>query len=226
MGVFVPVLNAAQVEMQFSQHDGSFAENEFWVQRSEAWDNASLLALCASFHGWYDTGDGTSSYVKLQNSTTALQAIAARDNTTQTSPSVVYNSSLPDAGLSGDTGYVPLGTSICITSRTGLAGRSFRGRTYLVDLDASIWSSVPNNTVSAAKMTDIINAFNALIAKISGDDPMNALVVCSRYHQVVAGTPPTVARAEGITTPVTAFGYHDLFTDFQRRRAPAHNRHH
>ena len=67
----------------------------------------------------------------------------------------------------------------------------------------------------------------ALIAAVAGSDGThNTLVVASKYHQVVEGTPPTVPRAAGVMTPVTSIGSSTYLIDFQRRRAPGHSRHH
>lgn len=224
MSQFVPVNNAAQFTLQFSQQDGSFAENEFWVQRTGAWSQALLTTMAAAFKTWFGTGDGTRSYKSSMVTTASLQGVGYRDMTTQNGYTGVYQTGLPIAGTDAEAG-VSLGVTFSLTARTGLAGRSFRGRTFLVGMGLSQFSSVPNNLVDGTHAGNYVSLFNALPAAVTAADAAATLVVCSRYHQVGGPGSPSVPRAAGITTPILAYGYHDLFADFQRRRAPGHNRH-
>lgn len=220
--MFIPGENVAQVSMSFSQADGSFAENVFYVKASDAWDETSLTSIAYAFIVWWQAGDaGTGVPQSLTSHDTSLIAVTARDLTTQTGAVVVNTEGLPAAGVSTDAS-IALGLTWAITARTGLAGRSQRGRTFIIGAASSILSDSVVNGVDATQASYWVSAMNALIADVAALSLSNAplaLVVASRYHN---GAP----RDAISTTPITVYGYHNLLLDFQRRRAPAHNRHH
>lgn len=224
MPPFIPVTNAAQFELQFSQSDGSFAENQFWIQRTGAWSLAQLNTMAAALKTWYTTGDGANSYNNNQSNTCALQGIAFRDMTTQNSSTGIYQTGLPIAAINAGTA-APLGLSFAITARTGLAGRNFRGRSFFIGMQATDFSDLTKNLVASAAAAHFVSIWNSLITAVPAADVAASLVVCSRYHQPGGPGTPTVPRLTGVTTPITSYGFHDLFADFQRRRAPGHNRH-
>lgn len=225
MAAFIPVNNAAEFSLQYIQGDLSFAENVFWVQRSAAWTEAELLTMAGAFKTWWTTGDGANSFKGLQVNTLALNAVGYRDFTTQAGFSGIYQTGLPIQAVAVGVG-APLGCSFSLTARTGLAGKSFRGRVFFCGLVAGDFSNEPLNAISGAQAANMVSALDALITAVPAADATCKLVVCSRFHQPGGPGTPSVPRTAGLTTPITAYGYHDLFMDFQRRRAPGHNRHH
>lgn len=225
MAVFIPVVNAAQFTFQYSQQDGSFAENEHWIQRSAPWTSGTLLAMAAALKTWWTTGaGGGNSYQAGLISACSLQGIGYRDMTTQHGLTGIYQTGMPLVGGDAEAG-VPLGVTFSLTSRTGLAGRNFRGRTYIIGMGVSHFTSVPNNLVLAGHAASLVAMMNSLISAVPAADATCTLVVCSRYGGVPTVGGKSVARVTGLTTPITTFGFHDLYADFQRRRAPGHNRH-
>jgi hypothetical protein len=223
---FIPCLNTAEVSLQFAQGDGEFAENVFGVERSIAWDAGSLLAMVEAFREWYVAGDGIASvYAGLQHTSVILTNVNGRDLTT--SSGIIANAPgrVGDHGTNGDA-LIPQGQTFTLTARTALAGRSFRGRTYLVGLDESFYSGGSVDVADSAHANTAVLAWNALITAVTAADADAQLVVISRYHLVDVPPPTTLPRANGVMTPIVAYGYHDLFMDYQRRRAPGHNRHH
>lgn len=214
---FIPVSNAMQVVLQFEQQDGSNALNEFWVQRSAAWTPTLMTTMLDAFISWFSTGDGTHAYRGSVGTDNALVAAKGRDYTTQSGYVVIDQAGLP---VSGDGGgeAAGLGATWVVTARTGLAGRSYRGRTYLVGLPSGFWSDYNLNEVNGEFAGHVVLAFNSLVDAVTTADAEAHLVVCSRYHN--GGF-----RDEGVTTPILSYGYSTLSTDFQRRRAPAHNVH-
>lgn len=221
---FVPAVNTAEVALAFSQADGSFAENTFYVKAPGAWTTTELTTMANAFVTWFSTGDGTHDYQKSMGDDNSLVAVSARDLTTQHGFVVTTNTGLPLAGLNGGNSS-SMGTTWTVTHRTGLAGRSFRGRTFLVGLPGSAVSPEDLNTIVGAYATSVIEAFTPLIAAVPAALSGAELVVLSRYSGVDSGGKP-IPRSTGIMTPITQFGYHNLLMDFQRRRAPGHNRHH
>lgn len=217
---FIPTTNCARVGMQFSQEDGEFAENVFAVQRSAAWTVGLLNTLAAAFNTWWHVGDGAGdTYQGPQANTVHLLATSARDLTTISSPSVVVPwTGSPAAG--GATGkQLPNGVTFSLTARTGLAGRSFRGRSFVIGLTVDDQDATDPNIIKSSRVSELILAFNSLITAVTAADANAKLAVLSTR----TGNAP---RVSGVTTPITTYGNHNLFFDYQRRRAPAHNRHH
>lgn len=223
---FIPVTNAADFSLQFAQQSGDFAENVFGVQRDEAWTVPALTTVGNAIMEWWKSGDGTHKYQGLMSSTVTLLGCYVRDMTTAISPTL----SLPvpgdiTAAGAGSANPLPQGVSFAVTARTGLAGRSYRGRTFLIGLTEDDIVEPNANQLPAASATGIVAAFNALITAVHTADSHSTLVVVSKYSGVDSHGKP-IPRTVGVTTPIIGYGYHDLFLDYQRRRAPGHNRHH
>jgi hypothetical protein len=158
------------------------------------------------------------------SNTCSLTAVKGRDLTTVAGISLVTNIDLPQAGLVAGPS-IAAGLSKAITHRTGLAGKSFRGRTFMCGVDAAHVPIPESGKIDASYCANAVIAFTTLIARVAAELATAQLVVLSRY----GGAPPvaghSVPRATGVMTPITAFGYADLNVDFQRRRAPGHSRH-
>lgn len=217
---FIPVVNCAEVELKFTQTDGEFAENTFGVQRDEAWDTATLLTMANAFVNWWHDGDGIGGiYRTFQFTGVTLLGATARDLTT--SGGIRVDSTAVPASIHGaGTGFqLQDGLSLAVTARTGHAGRSFRGRTFLVGLANGVLDTSGANIIDAGVGANFIKMMNALILAVNTADTHSHLCVISRR----TGNAP---RVTGLTTPILQYGLHDMFLDYQRRRAPAHNRHH
>lgn len=216
---FIPVTNCAEITMQYSVYDSDLAENVWGVQNTGAWTATSLAAVAAVFNTWNDTAVSGHSPYEARDSNTILVQTTARDLTTQTSPVVVvpYGGA---HGAGGDTsGQIPQGITKAFTARSGLSGRSQRGRTFVVGLAADSLNAADKNLIAASTLADYVLWFDALIAAVHAANAAWTLVVISRAHN---GAP----RSPGITTPITSYGYANSFVDYQRRRAPGHARHH
>jgi len=222
--VFVPAVNTAQFSLQYAQGDNSFAENVYCIERTAAWNTAALQAIAAALKTWWGTGDGTNSFKNLMNANAAITGIGYRDMTTQNGLSGVYQTGLPIQAV-GSGPAASLGLSFSITARTGLAGRSFRGRTFMCALGTGDFANITLNEISGVYAGNCVSALDALLTAIPAADPDCSVVVVSRFHQPGGPHTPTVPRTTAVMTPVVSYGFHNLFMDFQRRRAPAHNRH-
>lgn len=223
---FIPVNNAVQVQFQLEDDEGDIEQWGIWVQRDEAWTLTAINTLAGVLAGWWATGDGAGHDPKQYTVTSmSLIALYLRDMTTVSGLSLVYNTGLPLAGLDAAT-KLNDGLSFALTLRTGLAGRSFRGRIFIPGLSQANLTTVGKNELNAGALTQFTEAYGSLIGTIAGSDAAhNELVVCSRYTlPVVAGK--STPRAAGLTTPVSSIGYSKPVLDFQRRRAIDHSRHH
>lgn len=217
---FIPVIDCAEVSLKFSQTDGEFAENTFGVQRDEAWDHASLLAVANAFVTWWDVGDGAGGiYRTFQAAGVNILGATARDLTTEGGMAV--DSTVVPAHTHGTAANFQLqnGVSFAVTARTGLAGRSQRGRTFLVGLANDVLTASGDDVINAGVAANFILMMNKLILNVTAADAHSKLVVISRRHN-------NAPRVTGVTTAITNYGIHDNFLDYQRRRAPGHNRHH
>lgn len=222
----MPCADTAEVSLAFTQYDGEFAENVFNVKNSIAWTTSDLTTMAQKFMDWWYTGDGSHNYRGYQGTGTRLLQCTARDLTTQNSHSVTVASD--ETTNTGTQTGAPLanGLSFSLTARTGLSGRNYRGRTFLIGLTEDNVNTSDRNQITSGATTGLLDSFNSLVtavpAAVSGCD----LVVASKYYQPGGKGTPSVPRAAGVMTAVVSYGYHDLFLDYQRRRSPGHNRHH
>ncbi len=209
--------------MQFISN-GDINENVFWVKNSAAWTAISIKTMLDAFITWYGTGDGVHSYKSNQSSDVGLVTVSGRDNSTQAGLVVIDQTGLPIAG-SAAVAQIQLGCSKAFTARTGLAGKSYRGRMFFCGVPITAELTPNTGLVLPAWITTVLGALNSLPAAVSTAIATCSLVVCSRYYQPGGPHTPTIARAAGVMTPITTYGNHDLNVDFQRRRAPGHARH-
>lgn len=226
MSVFVPVANAAQFELGFVDVNGDFQENSIWVKNSVPWTDATLDAMADGLVTWYGTGDGAGhSYQAIQSHHISLTVVSWRDNTTIGGLSSQTNVGLPLVGGIA-AAQLPAGLSFPITTRTGLAGKSHRGRVFVCGLQVGAVPTLETNVMDSGTVTDLVLAFTSLIAAVTANLGTATWVVVSRFYQPGGPNTPSVPRAAGVTTPITAVGFHDNLVAFQRRRAPGHARHH
>lgn len=218
--MFIPAVNTAKVTFGQSQADGSYAQNSIYVEADAAWDATTisdLATLCALEFGV--------NVLPQTSQDVTLTSVTARDLTTADSPESVFNPTSENVG--GQTDHaIEMGLTFALTLRTGLSGRSYRGRVFAIGIPTGSVPDVSLNLLGSVDATDLAAAWMSMITAINGSTP-GALtiqaVVASFYSGVVGGVP--VPRDNAVLTPITAVGYSDLFLDFQRRRAPGHNRH-
>jgi hypothetical protein len=216
---FIPVTDTAEVTMSYEILDADIAENVFGVKNTGSWNATSLAALAAVFNTWNDTTVAGHAPYEGRNNNTILQSTTARDLTTQTSPVVTVAYPGSHGAGADNSGPLSNGLTKAFTARTGLSGRSQRGRTFVIGPSVDALNGADPNFVTSAWANDWVGWLNALIAAIPAANAAWSLVVISRFHN---GAP----RGSGQVTPITTYGYGNLFVDFQRRRAPGHSRHH
>lgn len=141
----------------------------------------------------------------------SLTQVKITDMASEFGPSLSYGTGLPIAAtLTGPS--LPNNCALCVTKRTILRGRSYRGRIYHPGLGEP---DVTANTVSAARVNTILAAYEALRVVTA-----NSIVY---YMCVVSKVGDGVPRAEGIPTRVQSFTT-DGLVDSQRRRLPGRGR--
>ena len=216
---FIPAVNCAEVTFKYQQTSGDPAQNVVHVVNTAAWDNTTLQALADLCALWWASGYGGSNTMKectfVGNN---LLQVAVRDLTTESGLEATSIDGLPVSGSDSGPSTV-LGITKAITLRTGEAGRSQRGRWFIVGMPGDSLATADTNTMDPAYINKAVSALNGLIENVNFADAAQEVCVLSRIHD---GAP----RVTGQMTPVLSAGFSNLLVDFQRRRAPGHNRHH
>lgn len=204
---FIPVPNTALIEMVY-QYQGIIIENTFHVTGSAPFTALQLSGLCNVFDAWDNAITGGK---LLRVTQCTLTTIKARALDTASSP--VFTFSLPVARAgSGGNSPQPGSVTFAIKLETGLAGRSFRGRTYIVAPPATGLQASPNaNLFSTVYAASCVTAINLLISNITAATATNHLSVVS-YR--TGGAP----RVTGVATTIINANFANLRVDTQRRR--------
>jgi len=197
---FIPVPDTALASLICNVANKSLV-NTLWFELSGGWDSSSLLDLATKLADWWWTN-----VANLCSNAVTLQEITARDMSEESGPIMSFFPSAANVGSRGSP-VLPGNVTWAIQFKTGLAGRSFRGRNYVIGLaeDQATGDAVASTTAAA-----YIVAYAALNAEINEEIPA-VHVVASRYNN---GAP----REVGVTTAVTTYGFADLWLDSQRRR--------
>jgi len=196
---FIPAENTLKFEMVYN-HIGQICENVGYAQMAGAPTLTDMTDLAGTLVNWFDT-----QLQPLVSNGTALTKVLVRDMSEESGAAIEFTTDLPMAGTGGSA--LPGNVTVSSKWSTGLAGRSFRGRTYLVGLP------VGNNTTSAnlldaGYLSDLQDAYTALIADISVDD--RKFVVASFFHN---GS----ARDTAVLTEILSVTVNNAL-DSQRRR--------
>lgn len=198
---FQPVGQTYQATLNYRQ-DAQEVQNCLYFEYTGVADSTPMTNLANALITWWG-----SNLKPLQSTTVALDNVEVRDLEVEGGLVVVSQSSLPDFGSQGDT-PLPNGTCLSVSFRTGLAGRSHRGRNYTVGMTQSQYIQ---SDAELAYATAIVEAYEALISLATAQDLV--WVVVSRWLN-------KAKRAVGIRTPITSVLVADLTLDSQRRRLP------
>jgi hypothetical protein len=206
----VPVSNTAQVELLYTL-GGEGIENTLYFEFPATITLADLTELKGALSTWWT--DEMQEHFALS---LGLHAIRLTDLTSPTSPGVELPVSPVKTGLV-NADPLPNNVAPCISFRTALRGRSFRGRNYLSGLPDTVQSG---NTIQDGVLGGLQVAYNELLDLAAAVGC--TWVVVSRYSGIHAVTKKPIPRASGITTPVVAASFADNIVDSQRRRLPRH----
>jgi hypothetical protein len=163
--------------------------------------DAAVIADTANEVGAWVLSD----YLPLLSASVVFLNVEAKNLNIPSGGVAVFNA--PPGSVGGIVSPAePGNVSFCVSLRTALSGRSFRGRKYVPGIPAN---KRTENTIDAAWAADIVAAFNNLISILNALDKF--LVVVSR---VADGLERTI----GVATHVDNASIVDLFIDSQRRR--------
>lgn len=198
---FVPFSNTAEFELRHTM-DGQKVENTLYFDKASAWDSASLLAAADQLRDSWATN-----MIPLLGGSATFTEVFARDLSTAESFEATSVVSPPLTGAGGLA--APNNVTLCVSFRSGVAGRSNRGRNY--------WLSVPRSELVAANTLDVdyVAAIVSAYGQMQSDmgDLGYTWVIASRYHN-------KVQRTSGTTQVVTGILAVDGTVDSQRRRLP------
>jgi len=198
---FVPVPNGAE----FIVHgvlNGEQVVNTFNATKAGSWGLTELQAAADALA----TQWGTQLLPHLSGD---YQFTSVHTRDLRTAVGVQCDSTL-HAGTGGDSGAaLPNNVTLAVARRSGLAGRSARGRVYLPGIGAGALAD--NNTVTSAFQIIVEAALNAITAAFDGVDWTEVIV-----SRVAAGVPLTSA----VVYTVVEYLIADRVLDSMRRRLP------
>lgn len=201
---FIPVTDTLKVQMVYLVA-GQYCENVLHIRHtSGAISLVNQGELAAFMKGWY-----TDHFKTLQSTDCSLVKIITKDLTSETGLGLEYTTGLPIAGTHASP-ILPTNVTAAVKFTTGLGGRSYRGRNFIVGMPED---SVSGNTIDAGIITQLTAAYGELISAMLADWEF---VVASFYHN-------NAWRVSGVATPVTGVSC-DPYVDSQRRRLTGRGR--
>lgn len=205
---FVPVPNTLQVDVIYLL-DGQRVENTLYFEKTGGWDAAAISDWLASLRNLI-TSD------LMPTLAGAIQFIELIGRLLDTASSIGLSVPITPvvSGGSGDEA-MPNNVTYTISFKTGLTGRSFRGRNYIPGIPNG---AISQNTIAPGFRTSLLAFYDALMAL---SESLSILwVVVSRFSGVDPVTGDPIPRVTGVTTPILSVTTFDNTVDSQRRRLP------
>lgn len=198
---FIPAPNCASVELIYLAA-GQIIENTFHVKKSTPYSFSDLQAIRTIFNTWDQT-----TLSGIRATTTVLTRIRTKSLDTSSSATEDYTLPTPRAGSAG-AAALPLNVTFCFRCITGLAGRSYRGRLY--------HAGIPSNYLGATINEISASWANTYVSYLT--NLMSTLLTAGHTMVVVSYRNDKAWRTTAAATPITQWGYADLYLDSQRRR--------
>jgi len=196
----IPVADTCLLELRQVLF-GQKIENTFGFRLDGGFGTMEMTGLMNDMLLWW-----TTELAPWLSADISLRELVCTDLSTITGPSVAQAAPVPNPDGGVGFGSLPGNCALCVSFRTNLRGRSYRGRNFVAGLPET---EVTGNTVATATVNGIQDAYQAIPASISSF-PFEHTVI-SRF---TAGAP----RVAGASTPVTSYVVVDPFVDSQRRR--------
>lgn len=205
---FIPAISCVEVDLNQRLH-GEQVQNTLYGVNFGGVTPANIELLAGEMITWV----GTQLYPNLADAI-QLTEVKVRDLNIADGPQFIGVPTLPVVGQ-GPGAALPGNVAACVSFRTGLTGRSRRGRNYVAGLPEA---GVTGNALSQTLGQGIRAAYEALLAPTGPFAVAGyAWVVLSRYSGVDPVTGRPVPRASGLPTFVNAVLI-DANVDSQRRR--------
>lgn len=202
---FQPALGTAGIVVRQSL-DGQQIENTLYVNHGEtAWLTDDLATLATTIETWFLDNILTHLATEL-----TYRETVATDLTVEGGAQAVSATGAGSAG-GASGGSAPGNVALCLSIRTGLSGRSNRGRNYVGGVPLS--QITGTNTFASGWVDALIAGYAALGAALLEVDGSWVWSVLSRVHD-------RATRTTALAIPATNVLAVDLTVDSQRRRLP------
>jgi len=200
---FVPAPNIVMIEWRMTLA-GQNIENRIMVNNGASPTLANLTSFATGAWDWWEND-----YSAHIASTCLLREVVATDMSEQNGEQYTY---APDATTAGAINELamPNEVALCVSLRTGVRGRSARGRWYVAAIPASY--SADANNIEAANAEDYRSSLQAYINAVNGT---SAKVVIVSYRTNNAPRP-----GGPVYFIVSSATIVDTLWDSQRRRKP------
>lgn len=173
---FIPMPECAMFEV-FLTANGQSMENVYHLQWDAPFDEAALLDAIGTIQAWLSLS--WAPIVGAGISCVGIKGTALDDDSAVTATATLGE---PITGELAEQ-LIPMSSNAVISWRTGLRGRSYRGRTYHVGITEPQQEAGELTTTALASITTCYQAFRTAI----GATPYSHVIV-SRYHNKVART--------------------------------------
>lgn len=205
---FIPVPSVVQININQRLH-GEQVQNTLYGVNFGGITPANMLLLAGEIITWV----GSQLYDELSNDLSLFE-VAVRDLSVADGPFVIAPPTTPVVG--GQVApALPGNAAACVSFRTGLVGRSRRGRNYVAGLPEF---RVTGNLIGEPLVTSLADAYSALFAPTGPFQASGyAWVVVSRYSGTDPVTGEPIPREFGQPTIVSGVRV-DNAVDSQRRR--------
>jgi hypothetical protein len=204
---FIPVPDAASVELIYVMN-GETCENVFYVKKGSPYSLADLQALRGTVNTW-----DAATWAPLRGAYASLVRIRTRARDTASSPAEDFALPTPRAGGQGGV-TLPNNATFSIKLVTGLAGRSFRGRLFMVGLTSNYYGA-DSDHMSILAGSNVLAALNNLLTVLAG---------AGHTLGVVSYRSNKVFRTVGLFTPALNWTIADYNFDSMRRRLAGRGR--
>lgn len=196
---FQPAPNCVGVEIRCDLF-GERVENTLNFELPGTPTASEVQEIAEQIEGWFVT----SLLPGLSNQLFYVETYA-RSLHSASAPEFTANTNAGDPGGQTSPG-LPANVTWCVKFLTGLTGRSYRGRNYMVGLCEN---QVVGNTFDSTAAANFVAAYEDILTIQAGFDWV--WIVLSRQQN-------NVVLTNAVGAPVIGVGYTDLFIDSQRRR--------
>lgn len=205
---FVPAVSVVGVQLE-GRVDNCQTINDLYFKFTAGLSLPDVQGLVANLANWF-----TLSFASNLSEDWSTLAIHGRGLDVQNG---IVVDSTPTPMPGGETGEAaPNNVALCISFRTGIGGRAFRGRNYVPGVPNSM---ITLNTFDADWLAAVAASY-ALLLPGGGALPTGwTWGVLSRFSGVDGAGHP-IPRAEGVFTPITNTVYSDITADSMRGRLP------
>jgi len=196
---FIPVLNTVEAHLRFTQ-GGAPAENVVHLERTGGYTQSDLDTLSLALADF-----AADDMLPVMHNQTVFVEVYVKGMASQA------DLQSTDTTHAGESGAVSLpqaaNVSKAFTLRSGLTGRSQRGRMFWIGMSSNFLTNP--NTVTQGFVDDVIGILEALKALVEALGWV--WVIVSKYTN---GAP----RTTGQKTPIAGFGVSGLDADSMRSR--------